>query len=91
MSITLLHENCQRDAANDKKLPYTAYLVTYKVEGKEIYDLAIANKEVDLFDHYYDKYKKNFVTFKQAGGLANPKTWYPVGQEPKKPRRKRKE
>ena len=76
MSVTLLHENCPLTAADDKKLPYTAYVVTYKLEGKEVHDLAIANKEVDLFDHYYDKYKKDFVTFKQAGGIANPKTWY---------------
>ena len=91
MSVTILHENCQKEAADDKKLPYTAYLVTYKLEGKEVYDLAIANKEVDLFDHYYDKYKKDFVRFKQAAGLQNPKLWYPAGQEPKKPKRKRKE
>ena len=91
MTVTVLHENCQKEAADDKKLPYTAYLVTYKLERKEVYDLAIANKEVDLFDHYYDKYKKDFVKFKQAGGLQNPKLWYPAGQEPKKPKRKRKE
>ena len=91
MSITLLHENCQKEAADDKKLPYTAYLVTYKREGKEVYDLAVANKDVDLFDHYYDKYKKDFVTFKQAGGMANPKTWNSAREEPKKPKRKRKE
>ena len=54
MSITLLHENCPLTAADDKKLPYTAYVITYKLEGKEVHDLAIANKEVDLFDHYYD-------------------------------------
>ena len=91
MSVTLLHENCPLTAADDKKLPYTAYVVTYKLEGKEVHDLAIANKEVDLFDHYYDKYKKDFVTFKQAGGIANPKTWYPAGQEPKIPKSKRKD
>ena len=91
MSITLLHENCPLTAADDKKLPYTAYVITYKLEGKEVHDLAIANKEVDLFDHYYDKYKKDFVTFKQAGGIVNPKSWYPAGQEPKKPKRKRKD
>mgnify|MGYP007000319086 len=55
------------------------------------YDLAISNKVVDIFDHYYDKYKKDFVTFKQAGGIVNPKSWYPAGQEPKKPKRKRKD
>ena len=49
MSITLLHENCPLTAADDKKLPYNAYVVTYKLEGKEVYDLAISNKVVDIF------------------------------------------
>ena len=48
MSITLLHENCPLTAADDKKLPYTAYVITYKLEGKEVHDLAIANENMVL-------------------------------------------
>ena len=73
MTVTILHEKCEIDAAKDKTLPNTAYLVEYKVEGKTTYDIAISQKAADLFDHYYDKFKKDFVKFKQADGIANPK------------------
>ena len=91
MSVTVIHEKCDLEKHNNIKLPYTAYVVQYEVEGNLVHDIAMAQKAVDIFDHYYDKYKKDFVTFKQAGGIANPKTWYPAGQEPKKPKRKRKD
>ena len=64
MSINVLKQDCKIEESKDKTLPYTAYLVTYKVDGENKYDLATANKEADLFDYYYDLYKKDFVTFK---------------------------
>ena len=56
--ITVLHEDCDPTLANDKKLPYSAYLVEYKKEDRIAYDISIAGSQVLLFDHYYDKYKK---------------------------------
>lgn len=90
MTITILQEDCDPGVATDKSLPYTAYLVTYEKEGKEHYDLTIAQKEVDMFDYYYDKYKKGFKTFKQADGLANPKLWGNKQAAPPKKKRKKK-
>ena len=88
MTVKIIAEKCDKAAGDNKKLPYTAYLVEYKIDNKITYDIAIADKAADLFDHYYDKYKKNFVGFKQAGGLANPKLWNnkqaPPPQPPKK-------
>ena len=88
MTVKIIAEKCDKAAADNKKLPYSAYLVEYKIDDKITYDIAIANKAVDLFDHYYDKYKKNFIGFKQAGGIANPKLWNnkqaPPPQPPKK-------
>lgn len=75
MSIKIVHENCDPEKAEDKTLPYTAYLVTYLQDGKKTYDVSICNKKVDLFDHYYDKYKKDFIRFDQAEGRMNPKMW----------------
>tara|TARA_Y100000817_G_C16797014_1_gene517856 strand:+ start:900 stop:1154 length:255 start_codon:yes stop_codon:yes gene_type:complete len=75
MSVKIIHENCDPEKANDKSLPYTAYLVTYLQEGKKTYDVTICNKKVDLFDHYYDKYKKNFIGFEQGEGRMNPKMY----------------
>ena len=85
--MVILHENCDPKLADDKSLPSTSYLVTYKVEGKEQYDIAIPGKQVELFDHYYDKYKKDFVTFKQTEGRQNPNLW---SQDPPQPAKKRK-
>ena len=69
--MKILHEDCEVGVATDKTLPYTAYLVEYvkEKEGEEVraaYDLVISGKAVDIFDHYYDKYKKNFKKFTQT-------------------------
>ena len=88
MSINVLKQDCKIEESKHKTLPYTAYLVTYKVDGENKYDLATANKEADLFDYYYDLYKKDFVTFKQSGGIANPKTWNYKSPTPPKGKRK---
>ena len=61
MGIKVLKSNCDPNDAADKSLPYTAYLVEYKQDGKPVYDIAIGDKAVDLFDYYYDLYKKDFV------------------------------
>ena len=74
MSIKIVHENCDPEKAEDKTLPYTAYLVTYLQDGKKTYDVSICNKKVDLFDHYYDKYK-NVKALIQSKGIVNPKLW----------------
>ena len=86
--LRVLKQNCDLKEAKDTSLPYTAYLVEYKQDGKSVYDIAIANKAVDLFDYYYDLYKKDFVRFTQSEGRINPKLWNDPTQ--KKPKRKTK-
>lgn len=87
MGIKVLKQNCDPVDAEDTSLPYTAFLVEYKQDGKSVYDVAIANKAVDLFDYYYDLYKKDFVKFTQSEGRINPKLWNDPSQK-KKPKRK---
>ena len=59
-------------------------------EGRIAYDIATATSKVELFDEYYDKYKKDFVTFKQASGTVNPSVWgYQSKAKDKKKRPKR--
>ena len=82
-----LFEDCDPDKAQDKSLPYSAYLVEYRKEGKSCYDIATAGRQVDIFDYYYDKYGTEFVTMKQSEGRANPKTW---GNKPPSENKKRK-
>ena len=87
--MKVLKQNCDPKDSQDPSLPYTAYLVEYKQDGKSVYDLAIANKAVDLFDYYYDLYKKNFVKFTQSEGRINPTLWNDPNQ-PKPPKKGRK-
>ena len=53
--MRILHQNCEPSAANDKSLPYNTYLVTYKMDGAIAYDLIQANKQVEIFDYYWDR------------------------------------
>ena len=39
--ISTLHENCNPQEDNNTKLPYTAYLVWYKVDEEIRYDIAM--------------------------------------------------
>lgn len=89
--IKILQEDCDSELAKDKSLPYTCYLVEYKdKEGLNKFDLVVGNKKVDIFDHYWDKYRDNFVTMSQSGGAVNPKMWNAPGSEPKKEEKKKK-
>ena len=59
--IKILEQGCDPSVADDKSLPYTAYLVEYLKNGLTTFDLVIsANKAVDIFDYYWDEYKESF-------------------------------
>ena len=86
--MKVIQEKCDPKLAEDRKLPYTAYLIEYKVEGKATYDIAMGDSQVEIFDTYYDKYKKDFVGFKQTEGRQRPNLWNqqaPVRKKRKKP------
>ena len=87
--ITILHEDCDAELANDKSLPYTTYLVEYKLDGTTRYDIVNCKRVVDIFDHYWDKYRDNFVTMRQSGGQVNPKMWNAPGTEKKEEKKKK--
>ena len=97
--LKIIHENCDPELAKDKRLPYTAYLVEYVKEEKTCYDIAIGNNTVEMFDHYYDKYKKGLIGWKQSEGQVPPKLWTEKmlkdikkpEQPKKKPTKKKKE
>ena len=72
--IRVLHEKCDKKLADNPKLPYNAYLIEYKEGEEHFFDIAIGDKAVDIFDHYYDKRSK-FVNMVQAKGLVNPRNW----------------
>ncbi len=82
--MRILHQNCDPEMASDRTLPYTSYLVTYKMDGVITYDLIIANKKIEIFDYYWDRYREDFVDFKQTEGRVNPKLWGPPKKQEKK-------
>ena len=83
--MKFLHQKCDPELANDRNLPYTAYIVTYEEDGEIFYDIVICNKKVEIFDHYWDNYRENFIGFKQTEGRVNPKLW---GYKPKEKKKK---
>ena len=77
--MKVLHEKCDPKLAENKKLPYTAYLIEYvdkeNGEDKVFYDIATCLKQTDMFDFYYDKYKTGLKGWKQSDGRISPKLW----------------
>ena len=87
-SCQILQENTTLEKANDKTLPRDAYLVWYNVDGNEILDVTRSGKQANIFDLYYDKYKKDLKRIEYGFGTVNPTQW--GQQQPEKKRRKRK-
>ena len=81
--MKIINENCDPKVAEDPKLPYTAYLIQYADKEVVKYDLTVGDSKVEIFDHYYDKYK-NVMSMIQSNGRVNPKLWQ--GNNIKKPR-----
>ena len=79
--IKVLRHDCTADAAEDRTLPYTAYIVCYLIDGVEHYDIVSSSKNVDIFDHYWDRYKQDLKWYKQTEGRANPKLWQDPNQK----------
>ena len=84
--MKILHQNCDPELANDRSLPYTAYLVTYEIDGAIAYDLVIPDKQLEIFDYYWDRYREGIKGWKQSEGRVNPKLW---GIKPKEEKKRR--
>lgn len=82
--LKILHQDCNPELANDRSLPYNAYLVNYEDDGVVKYDLVLCNKKLDIFDYYWDKYREGLKSFKQSEGRINPKLWGVQVKESKK-------
>ena len=91
LTLNILKENCDPKKDNNSALPYNAYLVQYKIGDKEEirWDLTMAYKMSEIFDHYYDKYK-NVLKIVQSDGRVAPKLWKdPNQKEPLKGKKKK--
>ena len=85
--MKIINENCERELASDRTLPYNAYLVTYEVDAVMAYDLIISDKKMDIFDYYWDKYREGLKGWKQSEGRVNPRNW---GNKPTEEKKRRK-
>lgn len=75
--IKMLHQDCDPTLADDRSLPYTAFLVEYLQDGMTKFDIVSATKQVDIFDHYWDHYRSDFKNMTQTEGRISPKLWNP--------------
>jgi hypothetical protein len=82
--IKIIQQDCDPTAADDKTLPCTCYLVEYLQDGITKFDLVVASKQVDIFDHYWDNYRHDLIKFTQSKGTTNPKLWNPTPSKKKK-------
>lgn len=71
--INIIHANCDPSAAEDSSLPRDSYLVTYGNEGSLQFDI-VQGLQVDIFDHYWDKYR-DVKGMQWTEGKTNPKMW----------------
>jgi hypothetical protein len=65
-------------------LPLNSYLVTYISEEETFYDIVICNKQVDIFDMYWDKYREGLQDIRWTDGRVNPKLWQSRTEKTKK-------
>ena len=73
--IKIINENCDQELAKDRTLPYNVYIVSYEVDAVMAYDLVISDKNMDIFDYYWDKYREGLKGWKQSEGRVNPRLW----------------
>ena len=82
--VKLISEDCDPSASLDRSLPSSAYKVEYQEGGMSKFDLVMSGRMVEIFDMYYDKYKKDLINITQAEGRVSPKLWNPPGAKKEK-------
>lgn len=83
-SFAVLFSDCDPSQADDTGLPTNAYLVEYVQGETSHYDIVMSSKKVDIFDHYWDKYKKDLLNITQTEGRIRPNLY---GEGKKKKRK----
>ena len=73
--LKVINTDCDPTLSEDRSLPSNAYLVEYLQDGVTHFDIVSCQKMVEIFDEYYDKYKKDLINITQTEGRINPKLW----------------
>ena len=84
--MNIIHRDCDPSLAQDRSLPYTAYLVEYLQDGMTHFDIVVSSKRVEIFDHYWDLYRHDLISMTQSEGRVNPKLW---GNKPPENKKKK--
>ena len=87
--MKIIHKECDPSLAQDRSLPYTAFMVEYLQDGITKFDIASGSKQSEIFDYYWDLYRNDFVNMTQTEGRINPKLWQDPSSK-KDPAKKRK-
>jgi len=82
--IKIIETDCDPSISEDKSLPTNAFLVEYLQDGLTHFDIVTCQKQVEIFDEYWDKYKKDLINITQSQGRINPKLWGYKAPEDKK-------
>tara|TARA_B100001989_G_scaffold177566_1_gene128527 strand:+ start:303 stop:653 length:351 start_codon:yes stop_codon:yes gene_type:complete len=85
--VMVLSHDCKPETIDKKKFPNNAVLVKYEIDGVVKYDHAVAPKNVNVFDAYYDLLKTvggKILTMETMYGMMNPKLWNNPPTPPKK-------
>jgi len=80
----IIQENCSPLDLKNTNLPYDTYIVTYFIDDRVYYDLTRATKKSDIFDMYWDKFRKDLKGIRFGYGKINPKLWGYKSPEKKK-------
>jgi len=80
LKIKIIHQGCDPSLSEDRSLPTNSYLIEYLQDAITCYDIVMANKKADIFDHYWDHYRRDFKDMTQTEGRISPKLW---GIQPK--------
>ena len=88
--VTVIFNGCEVEAAKDRTLPTTAWLIVCKNEEKQWSDIVMGTR-VAVFDSYYDAFGKNVIQrMDWTSGTISPISWNATVKQPsKKGKRKR--
>jgi len=83
--MNIIHRDCDPTYAKNKELPRNSYLVSYLDDAQHpVYDIVQSGSRVEIFDYYYDNYRK-VKSIDWTSGTVNPKTYgYQVKENKKK-------
>ena len=89
--VTVICNGCGVEAAKDKTLPTTSWLISCKNEEKQWSDIVMGSR-VAVFDSYYDAFGKNVIQrMDWTSGTVNPTSWNVAVKSPTKKKRRVRE